>query len=361
MTTVSVRTGKPYDIMIRHGLMDGAGRALLALTGKPCHVAILTDDTVDALFGTRVQTSLEESGFRVCKHAMPHGEEHKTAETWLDMLTFLAQNRLTRADYVLALGGGVPGDVAGFAAASYLRGVPFVQMPTTLLAMVDSSVGGKTGFDLPQGKNLAGAFHQPAAVLCDPAALATLPRQTLLDGVAEALKHGVLGDAALFYTLSSGQWLASPTDGLMESVIARNVSIKADLVASDEHDTGRRQMLNLGHTFGHAVEKRSGYTVSHGQAVAMGMLCAARLADRLGMCGADTVQAIRQALARNGLPTAVPYPAQELVDAALSDKKRQGDTLTLVLPTDVGSCALYPTNVAALPKLWRMAMEGEEQ
>ena len=204
MTTIAVNAAIPYAVRIERGLLARMGEELLHVLGKPCAVAVVTDDRVDALYGEAVERSLRAAGMRACRYAMPHGEKHKDLQTWQEMLCFLAQERLTRTDCVLALGGGVVGDMAGFAAASYLRGVRLVQAPTTLLSMVDSSVGGKTGLNLPQGKNLAGAFYQPRAVLCDPDALDTLSEELFADGVAEAVKYGVLGDAPLFDLLSAG-------------------------------------------------------------------------------------------------------------------------------------------------------------
>lgn len=335
MNVVQVEAGAPYEVQIERGLMDRAGEALLRLMGGACSVAVLTDDTVDGLYGERVQQALQRSGFRVCRFAMPHGEAHKTLTSWAQMLSFLARQRLTRTDCVVALGGGVPGDTAGFAAACYLRGVGYVQIPTTLLAMVDSSVGGKTAVDLDMGKNLAGAFYQPRLVLCDPDALATLPGGVLADGVAEALKYGVLGDEALFDVLCQEDWQDN-----MEWVIERCVAAKAALVRDDERDRGSRRLLNLGHTLGHAVEKCSGYAVTHGHAVAVGMVWAARLSRRLGLCQAEVEQRIARALRQNNLPTDAPYTPKQLCEVALSDKKREGERIAFVLPLRVGECVI---------------------
>ncbi len=351
MNSVRVNAGRPYGVLIGRGLLARTGETALDALGKPCAAAMLTDDTVDALYADAVQRSLEQSGFTVCRFAMPHGETNKNLRTWETMLDFLAAERLTRTDCVIALGGGVVGDMAGFAAASYLRGVSLIQIPTTLLAMVDSSVGGKTGLNLSAGKNLAGAFYQPHMVLCDPDALNTLPADVLADGVAEAVKYGVLGDAPLFELLSSGSWSART-----EEIITRCVSAKATLVEADERDTGSRQLLNLGHTLGHAIERCSGYAVSHGHAVAVGMVYAARLASRLGLCGGEVLTQIVAALEANRLPVSAPYAADELCAVALSDKKRAGGTLTFVLPEAIGQCALYPVAVEKLPEMVGMAV-----
>ena len=353
MKTVRVNTGKPYDVRIGRGLLREAGGWLAGLTPSR-FAAVVTDDTVGALYGDTVAHSLAAAGFRVVRTHFAHGEQHKTLATYADILDFLAANQLTRTDTVVALGGGVTGDMAGFAAATWLRGVNVVQIPTTLLAMVDSSVGGKTGVDLAAGKNLVGAFHQPIGVLCDPDVLKTLPPETFADGMAETLKYGVLCDAELFGTLAGGS-----ADADLEAVIERCVAIKADICAADEREAGQRQMLNLGHTLGHAVEQCSGYRVPHGHAVAIGMVYAARIASALGLCTEDCVRTLADALRSNGLPTESAFPASMLVEVALRDKKRAGDTLTFVLPRRIGRCELYPVPIARLPELAQLALQKE--
>ena len=351
MRCVEVRAGRPYEVFIGRGLMDAAGGMIVEALGGTRMAAILTDDTVDALYGARVEQALSESGLRTCRFAMPHGEAHKTLATWETMLAFLSEQGMTRADAVVALGGGVPGDVAGFAAASYQRGVDLVQIPTTLLAMIDSSVGGKTGVDLGGLKNQVGAFHQPRLVLIDPDALSTLPAATLSDGAAEAVKYGVLGDTELFERLSRGGWTEDA-----EWVIERCVFHKAALVAADELDRGSRQLLNLGHTLGHAIEKCSGFRFSHGQAVAVGMIYAARIARSMGLCGPEVEADISAALAAGGLPLSAPYGAAELAAAAMADKKRAGGEITLVLPREIGRCELRRVPAAELEELTRVAV-----
>ena len=351
MRCVEVRAGRPYEVFIGRGLMDAAGGMIVEALGGTRMAAILTDDTVDALYGARVEQALSESGLRTCRFAMPHGEAHKTLATWEKMLAFLSEQGMTRADAVVALGGGVPGDVAGFAAASYQRGVDLVQIPTTLLAMIDSSVGGKTGVDLGGLKNQVGAFHQPRLVLIDPDALSTLPAATLSDGAAEAVKYGVLGDTELFSRLSRGGWTEDA-----EWVIERCVFHKAALVAADERDTGSRQLLNLGHTLGHAIEKCSGFRFSHGQAVAVGMIYAARIARSMGLCGPEVEADIAAALTAGGLPLSAPYGAAELAAAAMADKKRAGGEITLVLPRAIGRCELRRVPAAELEELARVAV-----
>jgi 3-dehydroquinate synthase len=295
---------------------------------------------------------LLSSGFECVRYAIQPGEEHKTLADWQGMLAFLAQQQLTRSDCIVALGGGIPGDMAGFAAACYLRGIKFVQVPTTLLAMVDSSVGGKTGINLPSGKNQLGAFYQPGAVFCDPDVLATLPPETLADGVSESIKYGMLGELDVFDWFETGEWTAHT-----EELIQRCIQAKARVVVEDERDTGCRQLLNLGHTFGHAIEKNSDYQITHGHGVAIGMVLAAKLAYQLGLCQQETVTRLAAALKRNHLPTETIYTAAQLANAALADKKRTGGTLTLVLPTGIGHCQLHPVEVIQLENLIALALE----
>ena len=336
MERVRITASRSYDVLIGPRLIGRAGE-LMSTVHAPCRAAVITDDTVAALYGEAVVGSLRAAGFAPVIWAFPHGEAQKNMRTLTRALDFLGESQISRGDLVAALGGGVAGDLAGFAAAVYCRGIPLVQIPTTLLAAVDSSVGGKTAVDLPCGKNMAGAFHQPELVLCDTDALAHLPPALLRDGAAEMIKYGVLTDEALFDSMASGEWKQK-----MEAAVARCVAIKRDYVAQDERDTGARQFLNLGHTFGHAVEKASGFSLTHGQCVAIGMVMAARAA---GMDPAPVINAC----AACGLPTDCPYPAAMLSEIARSDKKRQGDRITLVLPERIGKCFLKTVDVEELP------------
>ena len=262
--TIPVGVAPAYEVSIGPGLLQKSGTRLKPLLGE-CRVAVITDSTVALLYLETVLQSLEQAGFATCSHVFPAGEGHKTLSTLSDLLEFLASQHLTRTDCVAALGGGVTGDMAGFAAAVYLRGIRCVQLPTTLLAAVDSSVGGKTAVDLTAGKNLAGAFSQPAAVLCDTDCLKSLPADVFADGAAEAIKTGVLCDETLFALFEDGTLTADPGE-----VIARCIAYKAGVVERDEKELGERKLLNLGHTVGHAIEKCSGFTIPHGHAVAGG-------------------------------------------------------------------------------------------
>ncbi len=342
MKTVHIDASRSYDVRIGRGLLDDCGRQI-AERVRCASAAVVADDTVYALYGERVCASLEAAGVRTVCYVFPHGEKSKNLLEYAKILNFLAENRVTRADALIALGGGVTGDLGGFAAATYLRGIPFVQLPTTLLAAVDSSVGGKTAVDLPAGKNLAGAFYQPELVLCDLDTLNSLPREIFLDGCAEVIKYAVLGSRELFALLAD-----IPSGKGLEEVTARCVEMKRDFVQSDELDRGARQMLNLGHTFGHAVEASSRFTLSHGKSVAIGMAMILRAACSRGLCSAETRDAVIALLQRYGLPTECPYPADMLLGALSADKKIFGTRLNLVVPTDIGACRLLPVGVDEL-------------
>lgn len=342
MRTVEVQSGD-YEVLIGKGLLREAG-ARIAAVARGRRAAIITDERVASLYARQAQDSLRREGIEAEVFAFAPGEASKTLLTYGRCLEFLADLRLTRADFVVALGGGVVGDLAGFAAASYMRGVECVQIPTTLLAAVDSSVGGKTAVDLPQGKNLVGAFHQPRLVLCDTDVIARLPSDLLRDGAAEMIKCGVLRDKALFAAMAGGSWKEN-----LEQAIFQCVSIKRDYVDQDEFDNGVRQYLNLGHTFGHAVETCSGFSLSHGQCVAIGMAMAFRAA------GLDA-ERIERALEACDLPVRSPFGLSQLCQAALIDKKRRGGSVTLVLPLEIGRCELRTVPVEELEDYFRRGL-----
>ena len=351
MTTVTVSASKTYDICIGPGLMARTGEAVAALGGIQT-AAIVSDSHVWPIYGDRVCRSLESAGIRPLRFVIPAGEQSKSGPSYLQLMNFLARSRLTRSDCLIALGGGVAGDLTGFAAATYLRGLRYIQMPTSLLAAVDSSVGGKTAIDLEAGKNLAGAFWQPSLVLCDTDALATLPPEIFRDGCAEVIKYAILYDPALFDTLS-GQGLAFDR----EQVVARCVELKRDVVMEDEFDTGLRQKLNLGHTIGHGIEAESQFAVSHGRAVAIGTAIAARIACRLGLCADETAQRIISLLRQFGLPIWTEVPADILYTYTLSDKKRSGSSINLILPRKIGQCDIRPTSLEELRLLLKAGLE----
>ena len=341
MKTVSVEASRSYEVLIGRGLLDEAGERIRAVS-KAETAVIVAGDLVRPLYAGRVQATLERAGFRVLVYEIPHGEQYKTLETYGKLLNDLCDNHITRSDVLVALGGGVTGDLTGFAAATYQRGCGFVQIPTTLLAMVDSSVGGKTAVDLPGGKNQAGAFYQPLLVLCDPDTLSTLPEEQYRSGCAEVIKYGMLGDEDFFASL------VLPVKEQAETVIARCVSMKRDIVHEDEFDTGLRRLLNLGHSFGHAVEKCSDYTILHGEAVAIGMAGITRAAVARGLCEASALDALLEMLRAYGLPTGCEYSAEELAAAMRNDKKMTGSTMHLVVPETVGRCRVLPVPVSEL-------------
>lgn len=340
MKTIHVSTGKEYDVHIGPGLLDSCG-ALAAQAVKPCKMAVICDDTVAPLYLHRVIASLTSAGFTTVSFTFPAGEASKNISTLSNILEFLAESGLTRSDCIAALGGGVTGDMAGFAAGVYMRGISFIQLPTTLLAAVDSSVGGKTAIDLQAGKNLAGVFLQPKTVICDTAALSTLSPEILACGMAEAIKTAVLNSPEMFSLFES------PEPDLDE-VICRCVAHKADVVAQDEFETGLRKTLNLGHTLGHAVEKLSNYTIPHGYAVSIGMALIARACAARGICTNDCCQRIISALESFDLPTETEFSAHDLAQAAVSDKKRQGSSITMVLIKDIGRCILENLPISQL-------------
>lgn len=333
------------EIIIERGLLDSAG--MLAKARIPVgKAAIVADDTVDGLYGQRLSQALAVAGFEPFRYAFPHGEASKNLENYGKILNFLAQSGLTRTDAVFALGGGVTGDMAGFAAATYLRGVNLVQIPTTLLSCVDSSVGGKTAIDLPLGKNLAGAFYPPHVVLIDPEVLKTLPEETLRDGAAEVVKYGALRDEGLLVDLDT-------LKGDPEPVIRKCVAIKAEIVSGDLCDNGVRQLLNFGHTFGHAVEKASNYALGHGQAVAVGMSMMARACALNGYCEKACALRLIRSLDALGLPTKTDIPVETLSQIMQADKKRRGGEITLVLLREIGRCELQSVPVAQATKWLR--------
>lgn len=342
MNKVTVTTSKSYDVIIGSGLLPDLGNYIKEFS-KCTKVAIISDSNVWSFYGEAVTSSLTNANVAFCSFVFPAGEESKNGNTYLSILNFLAENRITRSDLLIALGGGVVGDITGFAAATFLRGIGYIQIPTSLLAMVDSSVGGKTAIDLPAGKNLAGAFCQPKLVLCDIDALNTLPKDVFRDGCAEVIKYGVLYDAALFAHL-----LEKGLDFDKETVISRCVELKSIVVAQDEFDTGARQKLNLGHTLGHGIEAQSNFTISHGKAVAIGMALVSKAAVEAGICDVTTYENILTTLKKFGLPTKTDCTAKVLYNSALSDKKRFGATVNLIIPQKIGDCIIQATAVSEL-------------
>ena len=345
MMQVHVATGAPYEILIQRGLFCSCGRIVRELMGET-KIALISDETVDGLYGDAAERAFTEAGHRVVRMPFAPGEENKTLRTVEGLLSRLLENEFTRSDLIVALGGGITGDVAGFTASLYLRGMRYIQIPTTLLAALDSSVGGKTAVNFGGYKNQVGAFHQPSLVICDPDLFGTLSPEQYADGMAEAIKYGVAFDRSLFETIYSTHDIAE--------VIRRSVQIKADVVGADEYDRGVRQLLNFGHTVGHAIEKITDHEFTHGQAVAVGMIVMTRCALHMGFCEQDFLDDLIGCITYHGLPSAVLADAEELICAMKNDKKRRGDEIALVLPKRLGECRMETVKLSELGRLIKL-------
>lgn len=331
MRVVKVNTNTPYDILIERGLISNVGPLIKRVTNAS-KITVITDTNVEKLYAERVVSSLKGEGFDTSLFVFEAGEKQKTLATIADMYSHMADFHMSRKDIVVALGGGVTGDMAGFAAASYMRGIDFVQIPTSLLAQVDSSVGGKTGVDIPQGKNLVGAFHQPKLVIIDPDTLATLPDFYINDGMAEVIKYGCIKDSGLFSTLEAQNAL-----DIIEDIIERCVSIKRDVVNRDEKEKGERMLLNFGHTLGHSLEKIYNFEgLSHGQAVAIGMALITKASERAGITEKGTAQRIISLCEKYNLPTSDSADIEQIALECASDKKSSAGSVSFVLLRNIG-------------------------
>ena len=326
-----------YDIAIGEHLIERVGMAIKRVC-KGNHCCVVSDSNVAPLYAETLLDSLRSSGYEPSLFVFEHGEKNKNLTTITQMLNFFAQQELTRSDFVVALGGGVVGDMAGFAAAIYLRGIQYVQIPTTLLAQIDSSVGGKTGCDLEYGKNLVGAFHHPALVLIDTDVLSTLPDEYMKDGMGELIKYGVIKSPEIFEILEKETCFAR-----LNELIYMCISIKAELVEKDFTEQGDRALLNFGHTVGHAIEKIENFCgISHGCAVAIGMCVITRAAEQFDLCHEGNAKRIEAVCEKYGLPTGYTASSEEIAKAALSDKKRQGNIIKLALIRKIGDSYLCP-------------------
>lgn len=354
MKTLTVSLSKKYDIRIGGGLLNGAG-ALIKTAVGPERVMLVTDDIVGPLYAERLRRSLDAAGIGCESFVVPNGEASKSTSMLLRLADRLAEERFTRTDAAIALGGGVVGDLTGFAASIYLRGIKLVQAPTTLLAAVDSSVGGKTAVNLSQGKNLLGSFYQPDLVICDHDTLRTLPPEIFSDGCAEVIKHAFIRDNRLLALCE-----VSIGDNI-EEVIYRCLDIKQEIVSRDERDTGVRQLLNFGHTLGHAIEVLSRFRVLHGYAVSAGLAVMTRAARLHGFCGVETERELVGLLKKYGLPTTCQYSAGELAGAVLRDKKRSGGSINIVIPRDIGRLELLKLDCRDVKDFIAPALEGEAQ
>lgn len=343
MKKIRVQTSASYDIYIERGLIKNCGD-IIANTVKTRKIAVISDNIVDKLYYDIIETSLKKSGFTVSKFVFPAGEASKSTETLNRIYDFLCENNITRSDCIIALGGGVVGDITGFAAATFLRGLDYIQIPTTLLAQIDSSVGGKTAIDLPCGKNLVGAFKQPKCVICDSDVLSTLSDEIMSDGMAEAIKYGMIRDPELFDLIASHK--LENVNEIIDDIVYKSISIKRDVVENDEFDTGERMILNFGHTLGHAIESYYNYqTFTHGSAVAIGMCmitekgCEKNILDKLISC----VNAYK-------LPHCCNAPVNELIKLCSNDKKRESDNINFILCQKIGQASIHKVSVSEFEK-----------
>jgi len=350
MKTIAVRTSIEYEVFVDAGILDRAGAVIRDVTGGEI-AAVVTDDVVANIYLDRLCKSLNKKGYQTPVFTFRSGEVSKSAYTYISLLEFLAENGVTRSDVIVALGGGVVGDIVGFAAATYMRGISYVQIPTTLLAAVDSSVGGKTGIDIKAGKNLVGVFHQPAAVICDSILLKMLPPRIFADGCAEIIKYGIIADSEMFGMLYSYPHLD------IEEIVVRCITIKSGIVSADEFDNGKRRVLNFGHTVGHALEILSDFNISHGKAVAIGMAVETGAALKMGICEENCYNELINMLHRFGLPYKTHFSSEEISRVALSDKKRSGSSITLALPEEVGTCVLRKADMGDLQQIIELGLE----
>lgn len=337
MKKIRVNASINYDVLVGKGLLEQCGDLISGVV-KSRKCAVITDDIVDALYGEKTVKNLEKQGFYVIKAAVPHGEPSKSHEKLIALYNFLSDNDITRSDFIIALGGGVVGDLTGYCAATYLRGIDYVQIPTTLLAQVDSSVGGKTAVNIDAGKNLVGAFKQPVLVIADTDVLSTLSEDIFADGMGEVVKYGMIRSGKLFKRLCQGNVHEN-----IEDIIAECISIKRDVVQNDEHDTGERMILNFGHTFGHAIEKYLGYgNISHGKAVAIGMYMITSAAEKQGLVKSGTAQKLKNCLEANSLPYSLDITAEDIYTLSIGDKKRTSDEIRIILCPEPGNCGIKP-------------------
>ena len=350
---IHVNTDKPYDVIVENGALDRVGTAVQPLFKAGSQAMIVSETNVFPIYGERLTKSLSAAGFKVSNFVFEAGEPQKQLSTVMQMYEAMAEKGFTRSDFIVTLGGGVAGDMGGFAAATFLRGIDFVQVPTSLLAQVDASVGGKTGVDLPFGKNLVGAFHQPRMVISDPETLSTLPDAYFIDGMGEVIKYGCIMDAELFGQLERGEVIDH-----LEETICRCVECKKILVEEDTTDKGRRMILNFGHTFGHALEKLTGFSsLSHGLAVGIGMVMAAEVGESFSVTEQGTAERIRAVLENYGMPTESEFDFSKVVEATALDKKSFGKTLNLILLKNIGDCVIHPVDRSYLVLRYKIAAE----
>ena len=350
---VAVNTDDEYKVMIGNDLLNKTGEILSALGFKK--IAIITDNKVWSIYKEELEKSLKCSNIHYEVLIFLHGENSKSVQNYLKGIDFLAENNYRRSDALLAFGGGVIGDLGGFISATYQRGMQFVQLPTTLLAGVDSSVGGKTAINLKQGKNLLGAFKQPKKVICDLSLYKTMDKKDFLDGVAETIKYSILSSKEMFYELFSP---IKQDDLRLEYLVKRCVEYKAKIVALDEQDNDIRRLLNLGHTIGHSIEKLSNYSITHGFAVAIGICYIAKLSYVLNLITKETAKDIVNCIEKNDLQTSTDFTPEEIFQNSILDKKCEDDTITVILIQDIGSCVLKRIPLLKWKQYIKSAMEA---
>lgn len=352
MSVISVKTPRQYDITIENGILNNCGD-IISKTVKGKNCVIVTDSNVAPLYLATVKKSLEANGITVGTHVFPAGEESKTLQTVEGIINSFCESELTRSDFAVALGGGVCGDMTGFASAIYMRGIAYVGIPTTLLSQIDSSVGGKTGCDLSFGKNLIGSFHAPKAVIIDPLCLNTLPQRIFNDGLGEAIKYGIIKSENLFNRLMNEN-----AKDFINELIEECVSIKRDITENDFFEKGERMLLNFGHTIGHAIEKYYNYKdITHGEAVCIGMVTMAAAAERNGLCELGLAKTITACLHKYALPATTAIELEKLCESASNDKKRRGKDIKIVMPERIGSCVIKSVPVDGLAQY----LGGEEK
>lgn len=341
MEKVLVNASTSYEILLDRGLLDKSGELISHVIKPKAKACVVTDDNVDKYYGERLMKSLDAAGIEAKKFVFPHGEASKNHSTLLNIYDFMTENGYTRSDFIVALGGGVVGDTAGYAAATYMRGIEFVQIPTTVVSQADSSVGGKTAVNINSGKNLVGAFHQPKLVICDTDTLKTLTPEFFSDGMAEVIKHGMIKSPELFEIL-----LNEDINENIVDIMKRNVTIKGQVVENDEREKGERMLLNFGHTLAHALEKYYNYTgITHGNAVAVGMSVFTHIAERRGMCKKGVGDKLDALLIKCGLPIKDSAPLDKLYELSLRDKKHLSSGMNIIICSDIGKSEIVKMSV----------------
>ena len=346
MKKITVKASQNYDVLIGSGLLKDSGKYISDVL-KSRRTMIVSDDNVFPLYGKTLRSSLEAQGFTVSEFVFPHGEQSKSHSVLLKLYDALAEADITRSDSIIALGGGVTGDMSGFAAATFLRGIDYVQIPTSLLAQIDSSVGGKTAVDIPAGKNLVGAFKQPVLVIADTDTLSPLPPEFFSDGMGEAVKYGMIWSEELFDLIASGNIREH-----LGEMIVKCIDIKREVVENDEFDTGLRMILNFGHTLGHSIEKTQNFSgLSHGHAVAVGMYLITKAAEKHGIITAPISGKLKECLDINGLPCSADIPAETLFANSVNDKKRFSDSINVIICKAIGKADIVKMPIEEYRKL----------